>query len=52
MENQVKPNKDNDLKIRSGLYDTKKDKKDKEDQELNESANQQSQSSGLQYFTE
>ena len=49
MENQVKPNKDNDLKIRSGLYDPKKDKNE---QELNESANQQPQSSGLQYFTE
>lgn len=48
MENQVKANKDNDLKNRSGLYDPEKDLKE---EELKESGNQQ-QSSELQYFTE
>ena len=48
MENQVKPNEDNDLKIRSGLYH---DKDNKKEEGLNESVNQ-NQSSGLQYFTE
>ena len=47
MENQVKTNKDNDLKNRPGLYD--KDKKDGKD--MNESA-QDNEPSKLEYFTE
>ena len=50
MENQVKPNKDNDLKNRPGLYDPKKDKK--KSQPIGESAGESSDSSELEYFTE
>lgn len=50
MEKKVTANEDNDLKLRPGLYDPKKDK-DKQ-KEMNESGNNKKESSGLQYFTE
>lgn len=50
MKNQVIANEDNDLKNRPGLYDPKKDKK--KSNGINESVDNISESSKLEYFTE